>query len=62
MREDGAAFFEDVTEIMVFVFDKGQADVRARHSSGDNARWGEAKRSETYPACWIGDNFSVCAY
>lgn len=61
-REDGSAFYDDVAEIIVFVFDEGLADVRAKHLSGDNDRWGEAKRSETYPACWIGDEFSVCAY
>lgn len=61
-REDGTPFYENVMEIMVFIFGDGQADVRSIDQNGEHQRWGEATRSESYPACWIGSDFSVCAY
>lgn len=59
---EDAAFYDDVTQLLVTVFLEGQADVRAIRADGTSDMVGEAKRSETYPACWIGTGFSVCAY
>lgn len=60
--DDGAPFYDDVTELFVSVYQEGRADVRALMADGSSEMVGEAERSETYPACWIGDGFSVCAY
>ncbi len=56
------AFFEDVHELKVMVYAAGKADVRSFDQTGESILWGEAERSEGYPACWIGNEFSVCAY
>ncbi|MCQ8184383.1 hypothetical protein [Parvularcula maris] len=60
--EEGDMFYDDVSEILVSVFLPGEADVRALTTTGGSTYVGEAKRSESYPACWIGKGFSVCAY
>ncbi|NNU14874.1 hypothetical protein HK107_00875 [Parvularcula sp. ZS-1/3] len=60
--EDGQTFYDDVFEVFVSVFKEGHADVRVINKDGSSEMLGEAKRSETYPACWIGTGFSVCAY
>ncbi|MFC3302821.1 hypothetical protein [Parvularcula lutaonensis] len=59
---EGEAFYDDVTQLLVTVYMEGHADVRAMKADGTSEMVGEAKRSETYPACWIGTGFSVCAY
>jgi hypothetical protein len=61
-RDGGEPFYDEVNEIIVFVYTAGKADVRTKTASGESVRLGEAERSETYPACWIGEGFSVCAY
>ena len=60
--DEGSVFYDDVAEILVSVYQPGAADVRALNADGSSHMIGEAKRSETYPACWIGTGFSVCAY
>lgn len=60
--DEGDTFYDDVAELLVTVYMPGQADVRAMNADGTSHMIGEAKRSETYPACWIGTGFSVCAY
>jgi hypothetical protein len=50
-----------VTDIRVDVVD-GAADVHGLTTSGINSRWGEAKRSKSDKACWVGDDFSLCVY
>lgn len=60
--DEGQTFYDDVSEILVSVFLEGQADIRVIKTDGTSEMLGEAKRSETYPACWIGTGFSVCAY
>ncbi len=61
-REDGKPFYDDVMEVVVMVYAKGSANVRSRLEGDTFADWGDAMRSESYPACWIGTDFSVCAY
>ncbi|MEM7739608.1 MAG: hypothetical protein AAF225_02260 [Pseudomonadota bacterium] len=61
-REDGRPFYDDVLEVVVMIYAKGEANVRGRVEDGTTAEWGDAMRSESYPACWIGSDFSVCAY
>ncbi|MEO1656884.1 MAG: hypothetical protein AAFR65_04115 [Pseudomonadota bacterium] len=61
-RDDGKPFYDDVLEVVVMIYAKGEANVRSRLVDGTIAEWGDAMRSESYPACWIGSDFSVCAY
>ncbi|MEM6748385.1 MAG: hypothetical protein AAF608_13295 [Pseudomonadota bacterium] len=61
-RDDGKPFYDDVLEVVVMIYAQGEANVRSRLASGTTAEWGDAMRSESYPACWIGTDFSVCAY
>lgn len=39
----------------------GTAEVRGLTADGINARWGAARRSTTNAACWVGDDFEICA-
>ena len=53
--------FPGITTISVAV--NGQdADVRGLTTAGVNSRWGSAKRSKTDKACWVGADFTICAY
>ena len=62
-----AAFFKHakdepgITSISVGVAG-AEAEVRGLTTSGVNSRWGAAKRSKSDRACWVGADFSVCAY
>jgi hypothetical protein len=51
-------------DISVSVIEPGRAEVRGLTRRGVNSRWGEARRSPTEPACWIGtdSSFTVCAF
>ncbi len=49
------------TDISVYPIGGGKAEVRGLTSDGINSRWGEATRSKTNKACWIGTDFKVCA-
>ena len=51
-----------ISDINVSMMGPGVADVRGLTSRGINSRWGEARRSRRDRACWIGSDFSVCAY
>ena len=48
--------------INVNVDRRGIGTVRAVSGRGYTARWGRAVRSKRDRACWIGQDFSVCAY
>jgi hypothetical protein len=54
--------FDGVTLISVSVVSPGVAEVRGLTRDGINSRWGEAKRSKTDPACWVGGDFKICVY
>lgn len=59
---DESAFYGDVTMVSVYVTEPGKAEVRGLTSGGNNSRWGVAERSEEDKACWVGADFTVCAY
>ena len=56
------SFGEEVVSITVYVTQRGAAEVRGLTRQGVNSRWGRAVRSRRDSACWIGEDFSVCAY
>jgi hypothetical protein len=51
-----------ISDISVFLTAPGVAEVRGLTRDGINSRWGEARRSRREPACWVGEDFSVCVY
>lgn len=53
--------FDEVTIVSVTIVGKGIAEVRGLTISGNNSRWGEAKRSAKDSACWVGSDFKICA-
>jgi hypothetical protein len=55
-------FFGEVSSISVQITGRGEAEVRGLTTAGINSRWGTARRSRREPACWEGQDFSVCAY
>ena len=52
----------DRVSISVEMIRPGVADVRGVTTIGTNSRWGEARRSQSDRACWVGDDFTICAY
>lgn len=58
----GRSFPGGISLISLAVISRGVGEVRGLTRDGINSRWGEALRSPTDPACWIGDDFSVCVY
>jgi hypothetical protein len=48
--------------ISVAIIKPGIAEVRGLTTAGINSRWGEARRSNSDKACWIGDDFTICVY
>ncbi len=54
-------FFDGISVISVSIIEKGVAEVRGLTADGINSRWGEAKRSNKDKACWVGEDFKVCA-
>lgn len=53
---------DTITIVSVMMIEKGVAEVRGLTSDGINSRWGEAKRSAKDKACWVGEDFKVCAW
>ena len=51
----------DIHSVTVFISGKDVAQVSGE-MGGSISRWGEAKRSPKEKACWIGDDFRVCAW
>ena len=58
----GRSFGQSVVSVTVYMTQRGVADVRGLTRDGINSRWGRAIRSRRDSACWIGEDFSVCAY
>jgi hypothetical protein len=50
----------DINSVTVFISAKDVAQVSGE-MGGSISRWGQAKRSTKDKACWIGDDFQVCA-
>ena len=51
-----------IGDISVSLTGPGTAEVRGLTRDGINSRWGEARRSRRDPACWVGEDFSICVY
>ena len=47
--------------ISVYPTDPGKAEVSGLTADGINSRWGTATRSKTDKACWVGEDFRICA-
>ncbi len=62
IRPRRGAFPDGTDQIGVTLVGRGQAEVRVITRHGMNSRWGEARRSRRDAACWVGDDFSICAY
>ena len=58
----GRRFPDGITMISLGIVSRGVGEVRGLTRDGINSRWGEALRSPSDPACWVGDDFSVCVY
>jgi hypothetical protein len=58
----GRDAFDGATIISISVTLPGVAEVRGLTRDGINSRWGEAKRSASDRACWVGDDFKICVY
>ena len=58
----GARLIGEVTDVTVYVIEPGTAEVSGLVKGGNNSRWGAATRSTKDRACWMGEDFSVCAY
>jgi len=58
----GKPGFDGVTIVSVSIVSPGVAEVRGLTRDGVNSRWGEAQRSKSDPACWVGDDFKICVY
>lgn len=48
--------------INVYITEPGIAEVRGLTTDGINSRWGQARRSTADTACWVGRDFTICAY
>ena len=48
--------------INVYMIEPGVAEVRGLTTDGINSRWGTARRSDVDRACWVGSDFTICAY
>lgn len=48
--------------VAVWIVEPGVAEVRGLTPHGINSRWGEARRSRSNKACWLGSDFKICVY
>ncbi len=60
-RNKSGALFGEILMVSVSVISPGVADVRGLTRAGINSRWGVARRSPRDPACWVGEDFRICA-
>lgn len=58
----GKALTSYLSSVNVYIVRRGVAEVRGLTTSGINSRWGEATRSYRDRACWVGDDFRICAW
>jgi hypothetical protein len=54
--------FGQISNVSVAVVSPGVAEVHGLTRSGNNSRWGEARRSKRDSACWEGADFRICAH
>lgn len=60
-RADEKPLYGGIAMVSVYVVESGVAEVRGLTTEGINSRWGEARRSDRDKACWVGEDFKVCA-
>ena len=60
-RADEKPLYGKIAMVSVYVVEPGVAEVRGLTTGGINSRWGEARRSDRDKACWVGEDFRVCA-
>ncbi len=58
----GKVILDVFSSISVDIVGADKAEVRGLGTNGVNSRWGEAKRSKRDPACWQGEDFSICVH
>jgi len=58
----GEALTRYIEMVSVSIVGRGYADVSGLTTSGNNSRWGEARRSSRDRACWVGSDFRICAW
>lgn len=59
--QEGHQLLPNITNISVYILEKGHAQVRGLTTDGINSMWGEATRSTKDKSCWVGSDFKVCA-
>jgi len=59
---DDQAILGEIMLVSVAITEPGVAEVRGLTRAGINSRWGTATRSKTDRACWIGEDFRICAW
>ncbi len=59
---EGRSLTGPILTVSVTIGQPGIAEVRGLTKAGINSRWGEARRSPTDRACWIGADFQICAW
>ncbi|MEB3210763.1 MAG: hypothetical protein VKL39_05390 [Leptolyngbyaceae bacterium] len=60
--EAPSGLIDGYMSISVAIIEPGIAEVRGLTTDGINSRWGEAQRSRSDAACWVGSDFTICAY
>ena len=61
-RRPQGYLLKEISVLSVSITAPGVVEVRGLTSAGINSRWGEARRSQRDPACWVGSDFQVCAW
>ena len=62
LHKPNGKILPEILDIKVYVIAPGRAEVRGLTVRGINSRWGPAKRSVEDAACWVGSDFTICAY
>lgn len=61
IKKPKGEILDGISDISVYVVKKGVAEVSGLTTYGNNSRWGTAVRSSSGKACWVGDDFTICA-
>ena len=62
-RKNGRSNSQTFYQVSVAITQKNVAEVWSANTRGGTAlKWGTATRSITDRACWVGDDFEICAY
>lgn len=59
--QEGKPLLPNITDVNVYILEKGHAQVRGLTTDGINSMWGDATRSTKDKSCWIGSDFKICA-